>query len=85
MKEAVIFCHRHGVSVFVTVNTLIADFELEDLDDYIDFLYKSDVDAIIVQDFGVLGRVKDRYPDFEIHASTQMTAHSTEDIQYLKI
>lgn len=84
LKEAVIFCHRHGVSVFVTVNTLVADFELEDLDDYIDFLYKSDVDAIIVQDFGVLGRVKDRYPDFEIHASTQMTAHSTEDIQYLK-
>lgn len=82
--EAVKFCHRHGVSVFVTVNTLVADFELEQLDDYIDFLYKADVDALIVQDFGVLGRIKDRYPDFEIHASTQMTAHSTEDIHFLK-
>lgn len=84
LDEAVKFCHRHGVSVFVTVNTLIADFEFDQLIDYIDFLYKADVDAVIVQDFGVLQIIKARYPDFEVHASTQMTAHSTEDIHYLK-
>ncbi len=82
--EAVKFCHRHGVSVFVTVNTLVADTELNPLIDYLDFLYKNDVDAIIVQDFGVLSIVRKRYPDFEVHASTQMTAHSTYDLAFLE-
>jgi len=84
MKDAVAFCHKHGVSVFVTVNTLIADSEFAQLIEYIDFLYKADVDAVIVQDFGVLKMIRQRYPDFEIHASTQMTAHSTEDMRYLQ-
>lgn len=82
--EAVKFSHRHGVSVFVTVNTLVADSEYDQLIEYIDFLYGADVDAVIVQDFGVLNTIKTRYPDFEVHASTQMTAHSTEDIKFLK-
>ena len=84
LVEAVKFSHRHGVSVFVTVNTLVADSEYDQLLDYIDFLYSADVDAVIVQDFGVLNTIKTRYPDFEVHASTQMTAHSTEDINFLE-
>ncbi len=84
LREAVKFCHRHGVSVFVTVNTLIADSEMDQLIDYLDFLYRADVDAVIVQDFGVLSLIKVRYPDFEIHVSTQMSAHSTYDIAYLE-
>lgn len=84
LAEAVAFCHRHGVSVFVTVNTLVADAEADNLKEYIDFLYGADVDAVIVQDFGVLRMIQTAYPDFEVHASTQMTAHSSWDMAYLK-
>lgn len=80
LKEAIRFCHERQVNVYVTVNTLIKDEELESFIRYIDFLYQAGVDAIIIQDLGVWHLVKERYPDLECHASTQMTLHNSWDV-----
>ena len=72
LGEAVRYCHIHDVKVYVTVNTLILENELEDAKALIDFLYHSDVDALIVQDLGLVSWIRRAYPDFESHASTQM-------------
>ncbi|MDR0880083.1 MAG: U32 family peptidase [Clostridioides sp.] len=84
MKEAVAYCHQREVSVFVTVNTLIKQRELEDFKEYVKYLYDIDIDSLIIQDIGVASLVKRLLPDFEIHASTQMVAHSLEDVLYLE-
>lgn len=82
--EAIKYAHIRGVKVYVTVNTLIKNKELDEVKKYVDFLYINDVDAIIVQDFGLASYIKKVYPDLELHASTQMSAHSLEDIRFLK-
>ncbi len=82
--EVIQFSHLHGVKVYVTVNTTIFDAELEALKEYIHFLYLNDVDAIIVQDIGVAHLVKQLYPDFELHFSTQMTLHNTKGVEFAK-
>lgn len=84
LVEAIRFCHIRDVYVYVTVNTLIKDSELKNVLKYIDFLYISDVDAVILQDIGLAAKIKDLYPDLEIHASTQMTAHSLNDVLFLE-
>ena len=84
LKEAVRYCHIRGVRLFITVNTLIKQNEVEDFLEYIKFLYDIDIDALIVQDIGMAMKIKKLLPDFELHASTQMAAHSLEDVQYLK-
>ena len=82
--EVIKFSHLHHVKVYVTVNTTIFDQELDALKEYIHFLYLNDVDAIIVQDLGVAHLVKQLYPDFELHFSTQMTLHNTKGAQFAK-
>ncbi|KAA3384505.1 peptidase U32 family protein, partial [Akkermansia muciniphila] len=82
--ETIKYSHLHGVKVYVTVNTTIFDAELEALQEYIHFLYLNDVDAIIVQDIGVAHLVKELYPDFELHFSTQMTLHNTKGVEFAK-
>ncbi len=82
--EVIQFSHLHGVKVYVTVNTTIFDAELEALKEYIHFLYLNDADAIIVQDIGVAHLVKQLYPDFELHFSTQMTLHNTKGVEFAK-
>ena len=84
LKEAVKYAHIRDVRVFVTTNTLIKQNELEDFVEYAKFLYDIDVDAIIMQDIGAAMLIHELLPDFELHASTQMVAHSLEDIQYLE-
>jgi putative protease len=84
LKEAVEYAHIRDVSVFVTVNTLIKQNETEDFINYIKYLYDVDVDAIILQDIGMAKLIKKILPDFELHASTQMVAHSIEDVKYLE-
>ncbi len=81
IKEAVAYCHIRNVKVYITVNTLIKDEEMKELIYYIGQLYMADIDAIIVQDLGVLSLVKEHYPDLECHASTQMSLHNTEDVR----
>ncbi len=76
IHKAVEYAHLFGAKVFVTVNTLVYDCEFTELIDYIAFLYSAGVDALIIQDLGVLSVIKEHFPDFELHASTQMTVHN---------
>ena len=80
--QAIRHCHERNVSVYVTVNTLIKPEEFEAVMDFISFLYRNDVDAVIVQDLGLFSEIKIMFPDLECHASTQMTLHSTSDVKF---
>lgn len=82
--EAINFAHLRSKKVYVTVNTIVYSSEFTILKDYIKFLYEINVDAIIVQDMGIVQYVRTNYPDFEIHASTQMNINSLEGINILK-
>lgn len=84
IKEMIHYAHLRNVKVFVTVNTIIFENELQDLFQYTDFLVESYVDALIVQDIGVIEAFVLRYPNTEIHASTQMNAYNINQIKYLK-
>lgn len=81
--KAVFFCHAHGVKVYVTVNVAVYEREFDEVFSYVDSLYKSGADALIVSDFGVISALKNRYPDFEIHASTQCTVHNSDGADFL--
>ena len=82
--EAIKYSHLYGVKVYVTVNTLIYDDEVEIFIKYIDFLHRNDVDAIIIQDLGMLDLIKQTYPKLEIHASTQMHIHNLDGVNFLE-
>lgn len=82
--KAVDYCHIRGVKIYLTVNTLIANDEFDEFKEFINFLYNIDVDAVIVQDLGALKYIRETYPEFEIHSSTQMTIHNLEGIELLK-
>lgn len=84
ISKAIKYCHLYGVKIYVTVNTIIFDNEFDDVINYIGFLYKNNVDAIIVQDLGVIKRVRELYPKLEVHASTQMHNHNQEGIKLLE-
>jgi len=84
LVEVIDYCHMRDVSVYITVNTLIKEDELLDVLEYVDFLYTNGADAVIVQDIGLASLLLKRYPDLAIHASTQMTAHSLEDVKFLQ-
>ncbi len=84
LKEAVRYAHIRGTRVFVTVNTLIKQDEKEAFLEYIKFLHNEEIDALIIQDIGMASMIKKELPDFELHASTQMSAHSLEDVLYLE-
>ncbi len=74
--EAVRYAHLRNVKVYVTINTLILDDELEKAFEFIKFCYLANVDALIVQDLAIVSICKEYFPDFEIHSSTQMTIAS---------
>lgn len=76
--EAIKTCHLYGVKVYVTVNTLIYDTEVERFINYIDFLHRNNVDAVIMQDIGMIDLVRKTYPNLEIHASTPAHIHNLE-------
>ncbi len=82
--EAVKFAHERLKKVYVTINTIINDDEFKELDNYLNFLYSINVDAIIVQDLGVVSYVRKNYPNIEVHASTQMNVYSVNAIKKLK-
>ena len=82
LEKAVLYCHLNGVKVHVTVNTLINDFEIVDVLNYVFKLYQLGVDAIIVQDFGLIWLLKTFIPDLEVHASTQMGLNNYPSIKW---
>ena len=84
MIKAVDYAHSYGVKIYVTVNTIMKENEIEEAVRYAGFLYEIGVDALILQDLGLFKRIKEEYPDFEIHASTQMTIHNGEGALYFK-
>lgn len=84
IKEALRYSHLYNVKVYVTVNTIIYEKEVERFIDYVTYLYSIGVDALIMQDIGMIMLVKEKFPDFEIHASTQMHNHNEEGIKLLK-
>lgn len=84
LVEAIKKCHLYDIKVYVTINTVIFESEIDDCIKYIDFLYENDVDAIIVQDLGLASIVIKKYPSLSVHASTQVNAQTLEDVMILK-
>ena len=82
--EAINYAHLYGVKIYVTVNTLVYDDEVETFINYIDFLHTHNVDAIIIQDLGMFDLIRKMYPNLEIHASTQMHIHNVEGAKFAK-
>ena len=82
--EAIKYAHLYGVKVYVTVNTIIYENEIEDFMNYIDMLHKNNVDAIIMQDIGMIDLVRKTYPNLEIHISTQMHIHNLEGAKFFE-
>jgi len=82
--EAIDYAHLRGKSVYLTVNTLLKEEELKKLKEYILPLYRAGLDAVIVQDTGVLKFIRDNFKDLPIHASTQMTITGANFANYLK-
>ena len=82
LVNAVRFAHQYGVKVYVTVNTLAYDDDLPVIAEYLQFLSDSGVDAILVQDVGILSLAREVVPDLPLHASTQMTIHNTAGIRF---
>lgn len=85
MKWAIDYAHLHGVSLYMTINTLLKERELEeDLYNYVKPYYEQGLDAVIVQDFGVLKALSEWFPDLPLHVSTQMTVTGSEGFEFLK-
>lgn len=81
LPEVTAFCHRHGVKAYVTLNTLVFTGELDDTAEYLRLLNRSGVDALIVQDIGVVRLAAAIVPELPIHASTQMTLTSPQGVE----
>ncbi len=84
LKEATQYAHLYGVKIYITVNTIIYNNEVEEFIEYIKYLYQIGVDALIMQDIGMISLVRQIIPNFEIHASTQLHNHNNEGIKLLK-
>lgn len=83
MVSAIKYCHLYGVKIYVTVNTLVHESELDDVFNYVKFLHVNGVDAVIVQDIGLITKIRKCLPNLEIHASTQVHNTNQEGIDYL--
>ena len=85
LLQAIDYVHLHGKKIYLTVNTLLKEQELSDqLYEYLLPYYQQGLDAVIVQDVGVLRFVKQHFPNMAIHASTQMTITNTYGARFLK-
>lgn len=82
--KAINYAHLFGVKVYVTTNTLIYDKEVERFLKYISFLHKNNVDAVIIQDLGMLDLVRQTFPNLEVHASTQMHIHNLDGASFME-
>jgi putative protease len=83
--DGIRYCHLHGRKIYMTVNTLLKEQELEEM--LYDFLlpyYENGLDGVIVQDFGVVSYMQEHFPGMEVHASTQMTVTGVDGARFLK-
>lgn len=83
-QEAVAFCHDCDVKVYVTINTMLFETEIEKAEEEVDFLYHNDCDGILVQDMGLFDYIHKCYPDFDIHCSTQMHIHNLDGVRLMQ-
>ncbi len=84
MIKAIDYAHSYNIKVYVTLNTILKENEIEEAVKYVGFLYEIGVDALIIQDVGLLKRIREEFKDFELHASTQLTVHNGEAALYFK-
>ncbi len=85
LLEAIDYCHLHGVKLYLTVNTLLKEQELNEiLSDYLAPICAHGVDAVLVQDFGVFRFLKKNFPSLPLHASTQMTIMGPDGVKLLQ-
>ena len=84
LPETVKFCHERGTKVFVTVNTLVTDGEMDALIEEADAIAETGADAVILQDPAVMRLFRDRYPTLPRHASTQTAVHNLDGALYLQ-
>ena len=84
MIEAIKLCHLYGVKIYVTVNTMIYNSEIEQVMNYLNFLYINNVDAVIMQDNGLIELTRKTIPNLEIHVSTQAHNHNKPAIEHYK-
>ena len=83
LKKAVAYCHIHGVKLYVTLNTIVFDDELDSLAQAIVCAAEADADALIVQNMGVARLAREIAPGLPLHASTQMSVHSPAGVRAL--
>lgn len=84
LVSAIRQAHLFNVKVYLTVNTLVKEREFSKIYGYMLPLYEAELDGVIVQDMGVLGFLRERFPDLKFHASTQMTITGIYGADYLK-
>ncbi len=84
LEEIVHYAKLRGVRVYVTVNILIKETEVQGVYEYLKYLEEIGVHSIIVQDLGVAAIAREHFPKLRLHASTQLSAHSIEDVMFLK-
>jgi len=84
LPEVVQFCHRRGVKTYVAFNTLVFTAELDAAAEYLRLLSRANVDALIVQDVGLVKLAREIVPELPIHASTQMTVTSPEGAEFAR-
>ena len=84
LQWAIQYAHLYDVKIYVTVNTLFKDAEIDALISYLDKLYEFQVDALIIQDVGLFDIVRTLYPDFEIHMSTQSSIMNHYGVNYFE-
>lgn len=82
--EAINICHLYGVKVYITVNTMIYEEEINSVLSYLKFLYENNVDAVIMQDNGLISLIRKVLPNLNIHVSTQAHNHNEAGINYYK-
>ena len=85
LLEAIDYVHLHGKQIYLTVNTLLKEREMEqELYEYLLPYYRQGLDAVIVQDIGVLKFVREQFPNLPVHASTQMTITNVSGAKFLE-
>ena len=82
--ECINYAHIRGVKVYLTLNTLVEDEEIEEALKLLSKLYEAGLDAVLVQDIGLARLINKIFPDLDLHASTQMSVYSLEQVEYLK-
>ena len=84
LVEAINYCHLYGVKIYITINTIVYDSEVEEFLKYIEFIYKNGVDAVIIQDYGMIDLIRQKFPNLELHSSTQMNIHTVDELKKMK-